>query len=64
MNNKAPQNPKITISQIKEIRKIDGEIEAHREIITQSQKIIDKDWKKLTIIFDEIYKTAKIENWD
>ena len=55
------KEPKITISQLEEIRKLEGEIGAHKETIVESQKIIDGNWKKLTKIFDPGFTTKGVK---
>jgi len=70
--------PKITLDQFKELRKLEGEIGAHLDTLTESMestteslgamqksfKIVQTDYKKIGDILEKVRKTTGIESFD
>ena len=70
--------PKITLDQFKELRKLEGEIGAHLDTFTEnmenfenlqntlqkSLKIVQTDYKKIGDILEEIRETTGIDSFD
>ena len=70
--------PKITLDQFKKLRKLEGEIGAHLDTLTEkmentkeglgamekSLKKVQTDYKKVSDILEEIRETTGIESFD
>ncbi len=49
--------PKITLKQFKELTKLEGEIGAHLEELTNELKVVQKAYNKMTKILEKVRET-------